>query len=76
MPWLFKFEPPIVLKDGRRLETLADARALVFLLPIGQLESLHFMSAVRLLEEASRDWMIVSKARAQLVAALKAEGLY
>jgi len=39
------------------------------------LESPHFRLAVRLLDEASKDWMMVPEAGAQLTIALKAEGL-
>jgi hypothetical protein len=75
MPWSFKLSSPIALKDGRRLETLADARAFIFALPERYSESPHLKLAVRMLDEASKDWMLVSEAEAQIRVALKAEGL-
>ena len=75
MPWSFKFANPIALKDGRRLETLADARALIFTLPDRRLDRPHLKLAVQLLDEASRDWMMVVQAGDQIRVALRAEGL-
>jgi len=75
MPWSFKLSSPIALKDGRRLETLADARAFIFALPERQLESPHLKLAIQLLDESSRDWMMVAAAEAQIRVALKAEEL-
>jgi len=75
MTWSSKLAVPIAVKDGRTLVTLADARALVFLLSTRQLESPHFRLAVRLLDEASKDRLMVPEAGTQLTLALKAEGL-
>jgi hypothetical protein len=75
MTWSFKMASPILLKDGRRLETLADARAFIFALPERQLNRPQLKLAVRMLDAASRDWMMVSEAGDQIRAALKAEGL-
>jgi len=33
MPWTSKFKTPLALKDGRTIETLADARAVILSLP-------------------------------------------
>ena len=76
MTWSSKLAVPIAVKDGRTLVKLADARALVFLLSARQLESPHFRLAVRLLNEASMDWTMVSEAEAQIRIALKAEGWF
>jgi hypothetical protein len=75
MPWSFKLSPPIVLKDGRRLETLADARAFIFALPERQLDGPQLKLAVQMMDVASGDWMMVSEAGEQIRVALKAEGL-
>jgi hypothetical protein len=75
MPWSFKLSSPIDLTDGRRLEALADARAFIFALPERRFESQHLKLAIGLLDEASRDWMMVAEAEVQIRIALKAEGL-
>jgi hypothetical protein len=75
MSWSFKIAPPIILKDGRKLETLADARAFILALPGRQSESSHLKLAVQMLDEASRDWMLVWETGEQISDALKAEGL-
>ena len=76
MPWSFKLSSPIVLTDGRRLETLAGARTFIFALPERRLETPHLQLAIQLLDEASRDWMMVAEAEVQIRIALKAEGLF
>jgi hypothetical protein len=76
MPWSFKIAPPIILKDGRRLETLADARAFIFALPDRHRDGPELKLAVQMLDVASGDWMVVSEAGEQIRIALKAEGLF
>jgi hypothetical protein len=75
MPWSFKISPAIALKDGRRLETLADVRAFIFALPERQLGGPELKLAVQMMDAASTDWMIVTEAGDQIRVALKAEGL-
>ena len=75
MSWSFKLSSPIVLKDGRKLETLADAHAFISALPERQLESPHLQLAIQLLHESSTDWMMVSEAEMQIRIGLSAEGL-
>jgi hypothetical protein len=33
LPWTSKFKTPLALKDGRTLETLADARGVILSVP-------------------------------------------
>jgi hypothetical protein len=75
MSWSFKLSSPIVLKDGRKLETLADAHAFISTLSERQLESPHLQLAIQLLHESSTDWMMVAEAEMQIRTGLNAEGL-
>jgi hypothetical protein len=75
MPWSFKFPSPIELNDGRRVATLDDVRVLIFSLPDDRLANPKLHSVARLLDDASRDWMLVGEAGIQVRDAFKAEGL-
>jgi hypothetical protein len=77
MSWIRKFEPPIALKDGRVLVTLAEAHRLMLSLPEPHLRNHHWQDAAALMQKAaSRGGLIaLAQVRAQLPRALKAEGL-
>jgi hypothetical protein len=76
MPWSRKLKPPLDLKDGRRLETLDDARRLLLTLPARHKESTYWRYAAALLMEAANDQTVaLHEVEAQLARALKAEGL-
>jgi hypothetical protein len=75
MTWARKFAKPIALKDGRTIETLADARN--FILFQSDQEQLFWHYAAELLIEAATngDERAIDEARAQLTRALRAERL-
>lgn len=49
MPWNRKLKPPLTLTDGRRLETLADARLLFLGLPELHRSTAHWRHAGELM---------------------------
>jgi hypothetical protein len=68
--------PPLVLKDGRELTTLFDARDFILSLPTDRQREPHWISAGDfLLEAAYGDEEAAVRARTQLSRALCAEGL-
>jgi hypothetical protein len=75
--WSKKFWHPIVLKDGRTITTLAEARVFMLALPERhQLRPFWQYAAELLVEAAARgDRGSVDDAAAQLSRALTAEGL-
>jgi hypothetical protein len=77
MPWSRKFAKPIVLKDGRTIATLADARDLMSPVEAGHQDDPAWRHARELLHFASNreDTLSLGRARAQLTRTLKAEGL-
>jgi hypothetical protein len=75
MSWSTKIWKPIKLKDGRSIETLADARAIMLALPELHQRNPHWQYAAELLLSASNSKSAVDDATAQLLRALKAEGL-
>jgi len=75
MAWNRKFPSPIVLKDGRTLVTLADARALVRSLSARRQRSEEWQYASGLLLEAATQNSGNAPTVVQLIRALKAEGL-
>jgi hypothetical protein len=75
-PWTRKLTPPIVLKGGRVLETLADVRELMLSLPERHLGNGHWVYAGQLLMAAATDKGVsMHEVQQQLSIALKAEGL-
>jgi len=74
MPWSRKLPTPIVLKDGRTLSTLADARALVLSLPASRQRDENWFYAMGLLHEGAVSGGPIRVTVAQLTRALKAEG--
>jgi hypothetical protein len=77
MPWTRKLAAPIVLKNGRKIATLGQARELMLALPERhQLRPFWQYAAELLIDAAGRgDRASVDNAAAQLSRALSAEGL-
>jgi hypothetical protein len=75
MPWDAKFWRPIVLKDGRKVTTLSEARVLILSLPDLHQSNPHWQYAAEMLLLASGSKSAIDDAEAQLTRALKAEGL-
>jgi hypothetical protein len=53
MPWTARFSRPIILKDGRVLATLAEARVFLLSLPATDQDKPHWMDARIMLLTAS-----------------------
>jgi hypothetical protein len=67
MTWSRKLIPPLVLKDGRVLETLSDARDAILGLPEGRQREPYWQHAASLLLYAAEDDMEeIDDVRAQL----------
>jgi hypothetical protein len=75
MAWRDKFPAPIMLKDGRVIVTLADARALISTLPQRHQRNEHWQYAAGLLMDSAASGGSLRKTFAQLLLALKAEGM-
>jgi BarA-like signal transduction histidine kinase len=75
MPWTLKFPEPITLKDGRVIETLGQAHALMLALPVRHQVRLHWQYAAELLLEAAEYKGSVVDAYHQTTRALSADGL-
>jgi hypothetical protein len=77
MPWSRKLTKPIILKDGRTLETFGNAREMLRSIPVHHRRGVIWRYTAELLNEAAADYTYVPHvdAEAQLKRALKAEGL-
>lgn len=76
MPWTRKLEPPVILKDGRKLLTLADARLLIQSLPEGRgAEPAWQLTGDVLMGAASGQESAVRKINLQLIRALQKDGM-
>jgi hypothetical protein len=75
MQWDTKFWKPIKLNNGRKIETLGDARDLIQALPQGRRLNLEWQLAAELLARASEATSLADDALAQLLRALRAEEL-
>jgi hypothetical protein len=75
MTWTAEFWRPIALKDGRMIATLAEARDLITTLPSLHQGAEHWQDADEMLSRAATAPSAVDDALAQLLRALKAEGL-
>ena len=75
MTWSRRFLYPIELKDGRTIETLEAARALILSLTENQQRCPAWHEAGELLAEAATDENWVSRAQGQLTEALKTQSL-
>jgi hypothetical protein len=78
MPWSHKLTKPIVLKDGRTIATLGQAREMMLSIPIDRRRGEMWRYIAELLNEAARDSTASAhvETEAQLIRALKAEGLF
>jgi hypothetical protein len=75
MPWTAEFWRPINLKDGRRIGGLAEARVLILSLPEPSQSHAHWRHAAEMLARAAESKSAIDDAHAQMLRALKAEGL-
>jgi len=73
--WSAPLSKRIKLKDGRTLTTLSDARAQILSLPVMHQRNGHWQFATELLLIASASKSRSDGALAQMLRALKAEGL-
>jgi hypothetical protein len=75
MAWSRKLIPPVVLKDGRELKTLSDAREMILGLLEGQQRAPHWQRAAELLlYAAENEKEAIDDVRAQLMRALYRDG--
>jgi hypothetical protein len=75
MKWASKFPKQIVLKDGRAITSLIQARDLLVTLPPPHLKNSHWQYATDLLYDAAHNGDVVGTAYEQFLRALTAEGL-
>ena len=77
MKWTYKFETPIMLKDGRSIVSLVHARDLLIDLPALRAERPHWQQTTDRLFEAARTGRpdTIAWAYTQLMLALKTDGL-
>jgi hypothetical protein len=77
MKWISKFPKPILLKDGRSIASLIQARDLIATLPPAHLKNAHWEYATDLVFDAARhgDEASILAAYQHLLGALKKEGL-
>jgi hypothetical protein len=75
MTWARKLTAPIILKDGRMIETLGEARAVMQSLPERRQHDALWLYAGALLDEAAFAGGSLNATREHLRLALKAEGL-
>ncbi len=75
MTWTAEFWRPIALKDGRMIATLAEARDVIATLPALHQGAEHWQDADEMLSRAAAAPSAMDDALAQLLRALKAEGL-
>jgi hypothetical protein len=75
MGWDTRFWKPVRLKDGRAIGTLGEARDLILSLPQFRQRNPEWMFAKELLERAAASISVTDDALAQVLRALKAEGL-
>jgi hypothetical protein len=75
MPWSHELSSPIVLNDGRKLETLSQARELMVSLPAFQRHGIVWTLIAKRLDEAASGNISVSELQEILLRGLKAAGL-
>jgi hypothetical protein len=75
MLWSRQFKPPIILTDGRKLETLTQARELMLSLPAFRRHEIVWSLVAKRLDEAASDNVAVSELQEMLLRGLKAAGL-
>jgi hypothetical protein len=74
MPWSTKFLEPIVLKDGRAIATLDEARALMLSLPRQRQVRPYWQYLAELMLAVAEGRIRVEVAYNQLLRAIAAEG--
>jgi hypothetical protein len=75
MAWSRRLIPPLVLKDGRELKTLSDAREMILGLLEKQKRAPYWQQAAELLRyPAENDKEAIDDMRAQLMRALYTDG--
>jgi hypothetical protein len=75
MAWETKFWKPVRLRSGRTIETLGEARDLIRSLPQFRRRNPDWQFASELLARASEATSLADDALAQVLRALKGEGL-
>jgi hypothetical protein len=77
MPWSRKLTTPIILKDGRTIATLSQAREMMLSLPMEHRRGNMWRYTADLLNDAAADNSYVphTEAEAQFMRSLEAEGL-
>jgi hypothetical protein len=73
MPWTAEFWRPILLKDGRTIATLAEARDLIAALPPLRRGAEHWQDAAEMLSRAAAAPSAMEDALVQMLRALRAE---
>jgi hypothetical protein len=72
MSWSDKLRPALVLKDGRHIRTLSDARAVIGDLKDGQVRAVYWVEL--LVDAAEGDKKAVRRVRPELSRALRRDG--
>ena len=75
MRWTSKLPKPIVLKDGRTIASLIQARDFLGTIPALHLKNAHWEYSSDLLYDAAHNDDVVGTAYDQFLRALRAEGL-
>jgi hypothetical protein len=75
MPWTSLFPEPIILKDGRTIATLGQARNLMLELPVRHQVGPYWQYAAELLLDAAAHKGSLDDAYHQMTRALTTEGL-
>jgi hypothetical protein len=75
MAWETKLSKPVKLRNGRTIETIGEARDSIRSLPQVRRRNPEWQLASELLARASEATSLADDALAQLLRALKAEGL-
>jgi hypothetical protein len=72
MSWSDELKPHLVLKDGRHIKTLMDARAVIRDLTDGQTRAIYWIEL--LIDAARGDKEAISRVRPELSRALRKDG--
>ena len=72
MPWSDRLTPALVLKDGRQIKTLSDARAVIRDLTDGQTRAVYWVEL--LIDAAEGDKEAIRQVRPELSRALRRDG--
>jgi hypothetical protein len=72
MSWSDKLRPTLVLKDGRHIRTLSDARAVIRDLKDGQVRAVYWIGL--LVDAAGGDKKAIRRVRPELSRALRRDG--